>query len=362
MLDPRPIARSASKTCEAILILLDGLSLEPDNVNGCKVTALSYLFESLSIQMRKLYHWEKSDSLRHVARLSENDRESTAKIKPFLKRCQRGLDKQATSRRLLYSYSIPELSCKWIAEALRTKAAYSVANSPSRQLFPGYRLHKSKAPTRHWFGGKNPTKAVCPNCKKVLIQYFSVDLASLEPAIDLKIHRVPILYCMRCALCWYSFSYRCLDEKRIEIIEWNPGEIDWDLWYGDDGPNCDEFPKTFARLEPAPPRLQTLWDKLNDVFDVTIDEREEVRELTGNSSWLDDQMNQLGGRGFLIQGLEDPRCPTCTKQDREERMHFLICLTDDEAEGIDLGLENDYQVIAFFCPKCQTVTIMHSAS
>ncbi|HUY87795.1 MAG TPA: hypothetical protein VMV10_03580 [Pirellulales bacterium] len=239
-----------------------------------------------------------------------------------------------------------------------------------RELFPGQFIKFGKNKNaRHWLGGTHACEgAWCTNCELPLMLHLSIDCS--DPLLSLSFlpcSELSLFYCMRCSLCWHDFAYRILSDSEIEIIEEFRGQTAWDDWYSDDGGAGDEIGRRAVQLSPIPPRLQELYDRLNANEDLSDDEEAEVASFTGNFAPPDvggypvvDVINQLGGRSFLCQRLDDPLCPGCRRAGFERQtMYFLASLTNDDAAGVRITYDG-VQIVFFLCPTCGTIKVQHS--
>lgn len=238
-----------------------------------------------------------------------------------------------------------------------------------RELFPGRFIHfgKNKA-ARHWFGGTHSCGgAWCPNCELPLMLHLSIDCG--DPLLSLSFlpcDRLPLFYCMRCSLCWYDFAYRVLSDNEIEFIEGFHGETNWEDWYPLG--HRDVFRRRSLELSPVPTRLQELYDRLNLDEELSREEETEVANYTGNFAPKDvggypivDVINQLGGRSFLCQRLDDSPCPGCRKAGYErDEMYFFASLTTDKKARVVMANDDSIQIVFFLCRQCHTVKVRHS--
>lgn len=240
-----------------------------------------------------------------------------------------------------------------------------------RELFPGQFIRfatNGHGRARHWFGGEHRCEgAWCWNCNLPLMLHLTLDCADpLLNLADLPCRNLRLFYCMRCALCWYDVSYRIVSDDQVEIIEGFKGQTTWDDWYADGG--ADVFERRPLRLRPIPSRLQELYDRLNDDEDLSDAEAAEVASFTGNYACpeaggypLVDVINQLGGRSFLPQRLDDPLCHGCRLAGLpSSEMYFLASLTNDPDAGVKFTYDG-CQIVFFLCVTCGTVKVTHSA-
>jgi hypothetical protein len=218
----------------------------------------------------------------------------------------------------------------------------------------------------HHIGGScDVQNAVCPNCDKRYILHL--ELNTDDPALNLhwmKVSRLPLLYCMRCALSWHDFAYRLVSQHELDVVEAHRGERLWNEWYDEVG--VDEFPHRPFGLRQLPSALQELWDKLNANLELAPEENEVVGRLTGRFAPdcvggypIVDVINQIGGRSFLQQRLHDPACPFCRKSGISSQMWFLASLYNDQRKQLRFSFP-DVQIVFFVCRECQTILVKHS--
>lgn len=231
----------------------------------------------------------------------------------------------------------------------------------SRRLFPGYLVRVGqRSPFKHAIGGTHTLEgAECVNCKLPLMQFAALDL--LDPRIKLDVVKgveiVPLLYCMRCSLCWYDFVYRMLDESEVEIIRIHQ-EGTWASW-GDEG-LPDPLPTRPFDLEAMPEPLELMYDKLNNGEELSVDELAYIQKVTNRVAVRTvSPVNQIGGRSYLMQRLDDPVCTYCSRFGVHNRMYFLASLVNDERVGLKITFPC-YQIVFFFCPKCCSLHVQHS--
>lgn len=237
-----------------------------------------------------------------------------------------------------------------------------------RELFPGHFINfTTNKDARHWLGGTQSCEgAWCSNCRLPLMLHLTLDCSDQVLNLDgMPCRTLKLFYCMRCALSWYDFCYRIVSENQIEIIEEFRGETAWEEWYSEGG--VDVLERRSLQLSPIPPRLQDLYDRLNANEDLTESEEAEVASFTGDYANPDvgaypivDVINQLGGRSFLCQRLDDPVCSGCKRAGFEpQTMYFLASLTNDAKAGVRITFDG-YQIVYFLCPTCGTIKVQHS--
>ena len=234
-------------------------------------------------------------------------------------------------------------------------------------LFEGQRiLFTQKGPFNHQVGGElKGAGSQCPNCKRRLTIYLNLDLADRRVRFpDERLRRLPLVCCLDCDLFHFDFVYRIEPDGALRVLS--------ALKSKDAGPNCRG--SSYVRhkcidvdLSPTPLELERMAAKLNARRQLTKEEEVLFARLTNNFARPDlggypivDSYNQVGGRPFLIQRLEDPQCENCQKS-RKPRMRFLASICNESQYGIEL-VPDDIQILYFACPKCAAILVLHSCS
>ncbi len=179
-------------------------------------------------------------------------------------------------------------------------------------LLPPLTVSVGESRWAHAIGGDDVIAgADCPNCRKPLLLHLSLDLS--DPRFAPLAHLpspLRLLYCMRCALSWEPFRYRCKSPNRVEIIDVHQGAVDDEEWQTEVG---DHFARQPMVLTPLPPEVQEMMDRLNRGEDLSDEESDFYLKAVGSRSRsrIIDAITQVGGRSFLPQGQPDPTCATC---------------------------------------------------
>jgi hypothetical protein len=231
-------------------------------------------------------------------------------------------------------------------------------------VLPPYWIRLSdRATDRHRIGGIAPQPEQCPNCEKDFMLYALLDLSAPELApIRHQETELPLFYCMRCVVADAPFVYHLKPGNQMEVVKCERGPTRWDDWYSDLG--LDVFPPRPFSLEPMPGVLQQFWDKLNADEALTADEENLIASMTGNyalptvgSYPIVDVVNQVGGRAFMSQRIDDPPCCRCSTPKRPVKMAFLASLTNDPAAGMKITFDG-VQIAFFLCPACATIAVI----
>lgn len=163
---------------------------------------------------------------------------------------------------------------------------------------------------------------------------------------------------MRCELCWYDFVYDVEADNSISIVHAHRGGAT-EEWMEEFG--VDEFPEQSAALLQIPTEVEDLFDRLNAHQQITDEQEAEIAAFTENyanpevgSYPIVDVINQVAGRSFLCQRLNDPICGKCNKQ-----MVFLASLTNDRRRDVRITYDS-VQIVFFLCAGCRRIHVQHS--
>lgn len=221
-------------------------------------------------------------------------------------------------------------------------------------LFPGFALRQGQGKYSHRIGGAGGTFPDCPNCNKPLMLHLSLDCR--DPLLKLSYGgcTLPLLYCMRCSLCWYDFAYKFTPPDRIEILACHRGERQWEDWYAEMG---DVIPERNVELLPLSDTAQSVVDWLNE-FDKSDGRDQEIynKAFGRKASRNIDAANQIGGRPFLFHRSTESRCPVCC----EEQLGYLASLFNEPTLGIMLmPASADAQILFLICEGCDAIIVRH---
>jgi len=230
-------------------------------------------------------------------------------------------------------------------------------------LFDGYRVHFNKqGPFEHFVGGELKGKgSACPNCSRPLVIYLSLDLKDERIKFpDGHLRRLPLVYCVDCELCCFDFVYRVDADDSLKVLAALRTKDVQDIGIT----SLIRKKHIKVDLSATPPELERLAAKLNARGDLTKEQVKLFGELINNFAPPEvggypkvDCYNQIGGRAFLMQRLEDPMCEHCPKS----RMRFLASLYNEKSSGVKIVPE-EMQIVYFACPKCAAILVQHSAS
>lgn len=231
-----------------------------------------------------------------------------------------------------------------------------------RRRSKGYLIElDQKSEFDHDVGGEcHFHNSACPNCQRPLLQYLSLDTRDARLGLGAVTRSLPLLGCGRCALSWSPFVYRIADERGIEILQAGRGDDQYDEFQACVG--SDRLTKRRVGLRPIPQSIEALYDLLNNNLALSEAQERHIADFIGRYAKPEvgaypivDTTNQVGGRAFLQQRLDDPRCHLC-----QNEMAFLACLCNDERSQFKIGMD-DEQIIFFFCDSCLCVRTCHSA-
>jgi hypothetical protein len=200
--------------------------------------------------------------------------------------------------------------------------------------------------SKHFFCGQHNLKgAICPNCKKPLLRFLSIDLADEEMA-DLRaegLMNIDLLYCWTCAIAQETLIYELKSSDEINILQYKNGPSDPEFPY----PNYPiYFPLAAAILRKRNREDESILKKLNEG---SINET----ELFSTRPDICKPQNQIGGVPYLVQ--KNPylsmSCPKCGKD-----MPFLACITDDTENGYVFAGNEYAQVLYCYCKACKVIS------
>ena len=236
-----------------------------------------------------------------------------------------------------------------------------------RELMPGYFIKFAGDPTyQHHIGGRTEMHgAQCPNCRKPLMLYLSLDTTDARLGLQgIGVDVLRLFACLRCALTWHGFAYTILDENSVKLVEYHVGQTTWDDWYEDVG--VDMISHRPIVLESIPARVIELYERLNDEQTLTESEEMEIAQVTNSFADKEaggypvvDVVNQVGGTTFLPQLLDAPHCRRCAEQGNDHQTFFLASLTNDAKQGLKIAHDGT-QLVFFLCPVCRTVHFVQS--
>lgn len=230
-------------------------------------------------------------------------------------------------------------------------------------LFEGYRiLLNQKGPFNHQVGGElQGAGSQCPNCKRRLTIYLNLDLEDRRIHFpDEQLRRLPLVCCLDCELFHFDFVYRIEPNDALRVLSALKSR---DAEPNSRGSSYVRHKCIDVDLSPTPVELERMAAKLNARRQLTNEEKVLFARLTNNFARPElggypivDCYNQVGGRPFLPQRLEDPECENC-----QTSMRFLASICNEKQSGMEI-VPSDIQIIYFACPKCAAILVQHSSS
>ena len=252
-------------------------------------------------------------------------------------------------------------------QARLTISEINMTLEESRLLGFGYLLTVGEDTRgQHYWGGENHLKGgECPNCQKPLFRHMTIDCTDsrLQSQLEnLACSQLPLLYCMRCELCFSDFSYRLIDDAEVEIVVSRDGGNcpDWGRLMG-----CDEFPFRHAMLTAVPKRLDELWQRLHLGRLLNASEMREVGVLTNRYRLFDNQtvgalmpVSVLGGLPYLLEMEEGDTCSYCEMLGIPHfPLSLLAVISNAPNEGLLVTVDDWYQILFFICFQCGTIKV-----
>lgn len=218
-----------------------------------------------------------------------------------------------------------------------------------RPMREGYWIKYNSTVKRHgtfehiFCGAHSVSGALCPNCHKPLLRFFSLVIAdpNLQLDDDWGTH-LHLFFCWTCNVSQQAFFYAQESETTIAILECGLGGMEQDFPY-ENYPTA--FPAANAWLVKIEQTEQALLQDLN-------------RETTGiwqvpeTMSYIARPNHQYAGEPFLVQRNIDVSqvCPQCCHE-----MTLLISVADDNLDVRGFTGNSFVQVLFFVCESCRVV-------
>jgi len=204
------------------------------------------------------------------------------------------------------------------------------------------------AASHHRFCGAHDLRgAQCPNCKKPLLRFLSLDLSQTPFTVETTQTHLHLLYCWRCKVSQRHFSYRILSADEIHILKYQPGESYDDFPYED---YPDYFPAGTIEFEAVREDEQLILEKINN-DDINIYHYED-----GRYKYLNKPHHQIGGMPKLMQvdywqNWITTLCPCCGGT-----MPFFAAIADNCLDSRGFTDNAFVEVLYMFCPTCAVFT------
>jgi hypothetical protein len=205
-----------------------------------------------------------------------------------------------------------------------------------------YKKQRSQEP--HVFCGSPALPGIpCPNCRKPLLQFLSLDTSDLR--VDFSAWScsiVPLLFCWTCDIAQAPFSYQ-VDERKVSILKHKRGGVQRAFPYKN---YPREFPKALAELVPVSEAEAKAIIRLNrEGIDYNAPSFRELEKL-------DTLRHQVGGEPRLVQGSppEAFSCPAC-----KASMSLFATIADDCLDPRGFTGNSGVQVLYFRCDRCQVI-------
>lgn len=210
---------------------------------------------------------------------------------------------------------------------------------------------------RHEIGGPpRLRRADCPNCRRPLLRFLSLDPADPRLAPLRSPPVMEVLYCFRCEIGADDLDYKIVDGA-IRILRYTAGLVEIDReWMREIG---DVVPSIPIELHPAGEAFHRAAQEISASNDRSTVHAEIERAYRRTLGWPDtasvDVANQVGGEPFLCQGREPQECSEC-----ERPMVYLASIANDKHSGIWM-MPRGYslQVLAFYCCDCALVRVLN---
>ena len=195
----------------------------------------------------------------------------------------------------------------------------------------------------HIFCGENKVVgAFCPNCKKPLLKFLTIDMAypilSNNPSNIKYLH---FLFCWTCNIAQRDFSYQIMTSNEVRILKYEKGGAMSDFPY-------ESYPLFFPEKKVGFKKIEKNWQKLiADINKEAVDIYDYIDEFPDITT----PQHQVGGEPLLRQdSLEDFKCPKCG-----EIMPLLASISDSHPDNMSFSGNSYVQILYFLCARCSVV-------
>lgn len=187
--------------------------------------------------------------------------------------------------------------------------------------------------------------ADCPNYRKKLLRFISIDMR--DPLISIDLHNINflhLLYCWTCNISQEAFFYKLLNNNEIKITKCGNGGVTNNFPY-QNYPNF--FPESSGQFKPLSINQQNIIRNVNsgkiDEYDLNYDDAE-----------ICIPNHQIGGEPYLIQKeLQYIKCIECRSY-----MMFLGVICDKCWDHRGFTGNDFVQVIFYFCSHCMQIAAL----
>ncbi len=211
----------------------------------------------------------------------------------------------------------------------------------------GYYLKVVPEGDSHSFCGEHHIEgAKCPNCKKPLLRFLTLNLNDSKLAINLSgIEYLHCLYCWTCELSQEPFYYELLNNDSVKLLQYRSGKSYDDFPY-------TNYPSFFPKKDITLQEINKKEQK--EIIELNTGVADEWEIMQSNPE-LCKPHNQIGGVPFMSGDIETLTCPCCHNND----MEFIASICDDESNNLCF-VDNEYvQVLFFLCEQCKIIGAVH---
>ncbi|WP_460030674.1 hypothetical protein [Megalodesulfovibrio paquesii] len=210
----------------------------------------------------------------------------------------------------------------------------------------GYLILVGDFPGHNVFCGAHSIDgAICPNCRKPLYRFFSIQ--SFDPLLGIvskNIKSVHILSCWRCNVAQYDFYYKLLPDG-VRVLKYAAGFQASDFPYSN---YPDFFPQAGMDFMPLTLTAQQMIINYNEDI-ITDDDLEDYGVSYGAE--IHYPRHQIFGEPFLVyHPTNGMRCCKCNCI-----MHFLLSVSDYCLDPRGFTGNSYVQMLFFICVNCNII-------
>lgn len=213
-------------------------------------------------------------------------------------------------------------------------------------------LLKADASGIHLFGGRAVNCPNCPNCNKPFP--LSLLISKSDPLANIA-DSIPVVYCMRCELCWEDLLYRYHLDGAIVLEQYRLGSEYDEEW---DAEMPDVLPLSHIKMKPLSVMARSYLEALRSGAKLsTTQVRSFCNEIEVPERDVVMGINQFGGDPWCWQMPDPPECVACNR-----KMIMMLTLTS----GIDRCIKIcpsawNIQIVAYRCAACRMLCVRHVA-